>query len=170
MMLYDVSRLPAASCWASLVRSCGCVDYPCASIIEEVVRDLFRFSMSRLNKWRCLRSPNILLESAAHRASKSLASIASEVLSFWLRSLPPGIDGSMVKYCWIAARMPAKQVLVLIQFCGLNTRLADRGSFAAASRAVFKQIPAMSTTWSTMPLAWAFSNVTTGPARPRQCG
>lgn len=72
----------------------------------------------------------------------------------------------MVKYCRIAARIPAKQVFVLIQFCGLNKRFTGIGSFAAASNAVFKQVPAISTSWSTMSPAIASSKVMTGFGTP----
>jgi hypothetical protein len=98
-----------------------------------------------------LRSPFLLfqlLQSAAHLASNADESIAKEFFICWLISLPFGIVGSIAKYCLIAARIPARQALVLTQFCGLTTRFAGCGSFAAASKALFKQVPAMSIIWS----------------------
>ena len=53
--------------------------------------------------------------------------------------------------------IPDRHLFVLIQFCGLNTLSPACGSFAAAVRAVFRQLAAIETTCSTIPSANAFS-------------
>src|SRR5437879_1806462 len=124
--------------------------------------------MGGLGAKNCL--PQTVGQSAAQRYERSSAGNVSTSLRVLLISFPPGIVGSIAKYWRIAALIPAKQVFALIQFCGLKTLLAGSGSFAAASRAVFRHVPAISTIFSTRffpaALAWQLLGWGTPSASP----